>query len=115
MYKGLYDVRLKVEDREEELLFLSESYEDASKFYCNKVDELRKDSSLEFAFEHEHYYLGDFIRGTSFTDEDFLEHDVRISNDMFYDNGYLYHPDGTAEEMTEEDFLKTLENYRKVV
>lgn len=113
MYKGLYDVRLKVEDREEELLFLSESYEDASEFYCNKVDELRKDISLEFAFEHENYYLGGFIMGTSFTDEDFLEHNVTISNDMYYNDGYLYHPTGESEEMTEEELFKTLENYRK--
>jgi len=114
MCKELYDVRLKVEDREDTLLFLTDDYEKAESFYKKKVKELENNPDLEFAFTNNHDYLGDFINGTYFIDKDFLEHGVYFTNDMFYGNGYLYHPDGTTEEMTEEQFLKTLENYRKV-
>ena len=111
MYKGFYDVRLSVEGREDTLLFLSESYDSAAKFYCKKVDELRKDKSLEFCYEIKHCYLGDFINGTYFLDDDSLEHGVTISNDMYYHDGYLYHPDGTRKEMTEAELLNTLKSY----
>lgn len=111
MYKGFYDVRLRVEGREDTLLFLSESYDATAKFYCKKVNELRKDKSLEFCYENKHYYLGDFINGTYFLDDDSLEHGVTISNDMYYHDGYLYHPDGTSEEMTEAELNNILEKY----
>ena len=115
MQKGLYCVRYEIEDRSNDLLFLTDNYQDAKKFYHKKVKELKNNPKLDFAFTHKNDYLGDFVMGTTFTDDDFLSYDVRFSNEMWYDNGLLYHGDGTAEEMTEEDLLKTLENYRKVV
>lgn len=113
MYKGFFDVRLEIEDRSDELLFLSDNIQEAQAFYDKKVQEMRDNPELEFSFIHGNSYLGDFMKGTTFMDKDSLTHDIRISNDMYYNDGILYHPDGNTEEMTEEEFQKTLENYRK--
>lgn len=111
MYKDLYCVRYEIEDRSDELLFLSDSYKDAEKFYHKKVNELKNNKDLKFGFVTKDIYCGDFANRTTFFDNDFISCSVIFSNYMWYGNGLLYHGDGTTEEMTEEELFKTLESY----
>lgn len=111
MYKDLYCVRYEIEDRSDELLFLSDSYKDAEKFYHKKVNELKNNKDLKFGFVTKNNYCGDFVKNTTFLDDDFISHEVIFSNEMWYRDGLLYHGDGTTEEMAEEELLNTLKNY----
>lgn len=111
MYKGLFSVRFVVEDRSEELLYLSNDYDRAKSFYDRKVEELKKDSGLDYCCEDKHYYCGDFIRTTIFVDNELISHEVLFANDMWFHDNMLYHPTGEFEEMTEEELKKTLDNY----
>lgn len=111
MYKGLFCVWYEIEDRSDELLFLSDSYQDAEKFYHKKINELKNNHLLEFGFTDNKDYLGDFVKCTTFLDNDLLSYNVRFSNEMWYSNDLLFNGDGTSEKMTDDELLETLKSY----
>lgn len=76
----------------EEILFMSDDYSGAKRFFDAKVKELKEDHSLEYAYSLTKSDLVYHTQDVSFLDTYSREHSLSLRDDMYYHEGLLHYP-----------------------